>query len=319
MTQKDTLRIAVFLDGRAGHEKQTLGIVKALERDYTLEIKEIAVSRPSLGSYLCCLTSYMLGKVSTKRFPHLAGYDLLIGTGTHTHLPMLSCKKAYNIPAVTCMSPAWYLASHFDLIFSPFHDGFPEAYNRIVTTGPPNTNVAGRAHHDNRVLILVGGVDKRRHIWSSKQIVADIKRLCEDNTDKYFTISSSPRTPEETCKVLEKLSTANEHVRFCHFKDTPAGWVEEQYQVNKEVWVTGDSISMVYEALSSGCAVGVIPVRWRRRGRKFRVSEEYLQKQGLIVDLYSYCNGKKLQQKEPILDEAARCAEEIRRQILCRN
>ncbi len=319
MSQNDPLRIAVFLDGRPGHEKQTLGIVKALEQNYSLIIEKINVSKPSLSSHLYSLLYFLVGKTATKNFQHLREFDLLIGTGTHTHLPMLFCKRAYNIPVITCMSPAFYLASHFDLIFSPFHDKAQESDNRVITTGPPNTNKNGNVHNEKKVLILVGGEDKRKHIWHSDQIVENIRRLCKSDATKYFTISSSPRTPEKTCKELEKLSLSQDNVYFYHFKDTPKGWVEDQYQIHREVWVTGDSISMVYEALSSGCAVGIIPVQWKQKNSKFKISENYLKEKGLTVDLNAFLKGEPLQNNKPTLNEASRCAKEIIKRILCQN
>jgi hypothetical protein len=38
---------------------------------------------------------------------------------------------------------------------------------------------------------------------------------------------------------------------------TPSGWLEGQLARAGEAWVTPDSVSMVYEALTAGCRVGL--------------------------------------------------------------
>lgn len=47
----------------------------------------------------------------------------------------------------------------------------------------------------------------------------------------------------------------------------PSGWLAEQLSLNGEVWVTEDSVSMLYEALSCGARVGVIKVPRAKPGR----------------------------------------------------
>ncbi len=89
------------------------------------------------------------------------------------------------------------------------------------------------------------------------------------------------------------------------------GWVEKQYSLNKSVWVTGDSISMVYEALSAGCSVGIIPVDWNREANKFRYSLDYLVRSKRVITLEQYLDGEQFCKESPPLNEADRCAREI--------
>jgi hypothetical protein len=96
------------------------------------------------------------------------------------------------------------------------------------------------------------------------------------------------------------------------FADTGPGWIEERYAECLKVWVTADSMSMVYEALSAGCRVGLLPVRWTAEKNKFRRSAEYLIENGLAVPLSAWPAGGEGErpEREP-LNEAKRCAEEI--------
>jgi len=228
---------------------------------------------------------------------------------------MLLCKKTHKIPVVTCMTPDKYLLGGFDLIFSPLHDKTPEAENIIKTIGPPNTNSNEGSHSFDRVLILVGGIDKKSHHWDNEEIVEEIEKLVVFDQSKTYTISSSPRTPQITLEYLKRIADKFENVSFFDFADTPRGWVEDQYKCSSHVWVTSDSISMVYEALSSGCRVGIIPVKWNSKNNKFRISEEYLMENKLIVDSRTYMSGTADRLKVSLLNEAERCADIVIRRF----
>ncbi len=315
MDDQGSLIIGAFFDGRPGHEKQTQGIIEALKRIVAIDVISIQVLRKGIAGQLADLVKYFIGlPISNK--PSLKKCNLLIGTGTPTHLPMLYYKKEYDIPAITCMTPATFLRKHFDLIFSPYHDNAPAEDNIFITIGPPNLNCNKKKHTPERILILIGGTDPRSHRWDTKHIKDCVCQLIVADTAKTYILSSSPRTPEDTVETLVELAKKYDNVSFFDFRDTPSGWVEKEYAACAEVWVTGDSISMVYEALSSGCRVGIIPVQWSQVNSRFVRSENYLLKHGLVIHLDSYMSEKKIWEENKELNEAQRCAEEIIRRFL---
>ena len=102
---------------------------------------------------------------------------------------------------------------------------------------------------------------------------------------------------------------------FFDFKDTPRGWVEDQYAKSGVAWVTADSVSMIYEALTAGCRVGILPVPWKNARNKFQRSIDFLLLKGL-VKVYSPAESTSLlSMAEQNFNEADRCAEEILRKI----
>lgn len=315
MNEQGTLTIGAFFDGRPGHEKQTSGIIAQLKKKADVEVVSVQVRKEKLSGQLNQWLSYLV-KYRTQKNPLLSACDLLIGTGTHTHLPMLYQKHHYQIPVVICMSPAIILQHKFDLIIAPTHDRITDTSNVFRTIGPPNQNSNEGKHVEERTLILIGGVDPKSHHWLGETVIENVKKLVDQNSQKKFIVSSSPRTPKETILGLVQLEKDREHLSFFDYRDTPSGWVEQQYRESKEVWVTGDSISMVYEALSSGCMVGIIPVQWRSQNSKFRVSEEYLVNNEMVIELESYLEGKSRWEKEVHLNEAGRCADEIMKRLL---
>ena len=312
------LKVAVFLDGRPGHEKQSMGIVRALQHLHSLEVTTINIDHTSLWQDVSAWLRYILGMVflsTAAKEP----YDIVIGAGVHTHIPMLCCKRRSGAFCIVCMAPARILRSGFDLCCIPQHDGIEAGQNVFLTVGPPNYSEAKAGHDRDKALILLGGVDTKSHHWSSEDIGSYVLDLVSKEHEKEWTISSSPRTPEETVVLVEKIAEHYENITFYRYENTPAGWVEKQYYKNGSVWVTADSMSMVYEALSAGCHVGILPVVWKNQHNKFKRSETYLLEQGLVVSFMDWRAGTARWKLHEPLNEAGRCAEEIMRRWLKKN
>jgi len=233
---------------------------------------------------------------------------------------MLLAKKScciasgQQVRVVTCMTPDMLLRHKFDLCCIPRHDDPVAGDNVFSTLGPPNTvKFEGRQQSESG-LILVGGVDTKSHVWRSEEIIAQIRTVIEKNPGMHWTISSSPRTPDETCRNLEQMAASMKNVSFFRHEKTPAGWVEEQYALNRTVWVTADSVSMVYEALSAGCSLGILPVEWLQENNKFQKSLTILHENKMIVDFNEW-QSTTIMPIPPVepYNESKRCAREILR------
>ena len=314
------LSVVAYFDGRPGHEKQTRGILHALSAMTPVEVVSLKVSMaPSayVKNWAAYFFSFFLPWRSEGNDPPS---NLIIGTGSHTHIPMLlakksrSCRYVQQQRLVTCMTPDVLLRNKFDLCFVPVHDEPVPENNIFLTVGPPNTLKYEGKHQDDRGLILVGGVDDKSHIWKSEEVVANIRTVINRNPALHWTMSSSPRTPENTCQSLESIAASMGNVSFYRATETPPGWIEEQYALNRNVWVTADSISMVYEALTAGCSVGVLPVEWIRSDNKFNKSLNFLANKKMIIAFDAWQQGAPMpDRKDELLNESKRCAEEILR------
>jgi mitochondrial fission protein ELM1 len=112
---------------------------------------------------------------------------------------------------------------------------------------------------------------------------------------------------------ISRFAAGRENVSFFPFADTPKGWVEKQYDISGRVWVTADSLSMVYEALTAGCATGIIPVEWKQTESKFAFSEQYLYSHKIAVSYDTWKQNKDHIRSGSGLNESDRCAREILR------
>lgn len=304
------MKITVFLEGRPGHEKQSMAIALALKELTAAEIRQVQVTVSGISGHvagLCRLLLLPQGGCETA----CGETDLLLGTGSKTHVALLACKKKYGIPAVTCMAPEPYLRPWFDLCCIPRHDGVDAAPNIFFTDGPPVMSGPQLIRDPGCGLILIGGEDSRSHVWDETNVVACIRDTVESRGDIHWRVSSSPRTPETTVQMVRELAACRANVDFFHFRDTPRGWVEEQYARATYAVVTADSVSMIYEAVTAGCKVGVLPVQWQNSSNKFKTSLAYLEKGQLIVP-YGADFGRQLEEcTAGRFNEARRCAEEI--------
>lgn len=306
------LKVISFHDGRLGHEKQTRGILEALSRLTPTALAARKVAPATLRSGLVGRLRYAISLWRPAGQKSQAA-DLLVGTGTATHLPMLMLKRTCGAVAVTCMTPDFPFRRRMDLCFVPRHDRQKPAANIFCTVGPPNNVTYRKTHVHDRGLILVGGIDPKSHHWRTAPLVRRIEQLLGHDPAMTWIISSSPRTPPETIAALAEMASACPGVEFFSSQETPDGWIEAQYAASERVWVTADSVSMVYEALSAGCRVGVLPVDWKRRSNKFRRSLEDLLQKKMITTYQAWHDGDGRMQPGVRLDEASRCAREILR------
>ena len=83
----------------------------------------------------------------------------------------------------------------------------------------------------------------------------------------------------------------------------------------QRVWVTEESVSMVYDALTVGAEVGLISVSKRRSGRVARGVERLVQ-DGLVIPFEAWRQGQEMRPRMETFDESARCAEWVRDQCL---
>jgi mitochondrial fission protein ELM1 len=166
-------------------------------------------------------------------------------------------------------------------------------------------------HQNDCGLILLGGIDHKSHYWQSTTIAGMVRQIVQRNNTTHWTISSSPRTPRDTIELIQGLAASSTNVTFFDYKETHPGWIEHKYDTSSIVWVTSDSISMIYEALTAGCKVGLLPLQWKRENSKFKKNEDLLLNKGLAVS-FSAWEQDVATRREPIeLNEAQRCAERI--------
>ena len=86
-------------------------------------------------------------------------------------------------------------------------------------------------------------------------------------------------------------------------------------QQSGRVWVTCESMSMIYEALTAGAAVGLLELCEKRRSRVVQSAASLIEK-GLVAAWSAWRDGAGLTPPSSPLCEADRCADEVIRRFL---
>lgn len=284
-----------FSDGRAGHDSQSKGLASALGALLGCDCYDLRLP-VSLSGY---------GWGLLKKFPlarDLPDPDLLIGAGHATHLPMLLARYARGGRALVLMKPS-LPAQLFDLCLIPEHDRVNSANNIIPTVGPLNLLRAGGQLSSDRGLILIGG-ESKHFVWDADHLLQQLKQIIE-REDIYWTIADSPRTAASTRKHLQTLN--NDRIDYIAYGDTNSPGLGDLLQQAATVWVSEDSMSMIYEALSTGAAVGVIRVPRKSRSRLTGVAQSLAEKRMLVL-FDEWLSGQALAAPASALSESRRCA-----------
>ena len=298
-----------FIDGKPGHEKQSLGLVLAFAKLQNVNCHEIKIGVSAFKNLL----DYCFGR--SKSSIDLPIPDLLVGAGHRTHLPMLAAKWAYGGKSIVLMKPSlpYFL---FDLCLVPEHDNPPERANIISTIGALNPLGLDGFHKKtpSSHLILIGGPSPH-YKWNNNEVIDQVEQIVKkrQKSIQQWVLTTSPRTPKEFIKKLRERKLTD--LKIFQFKDTKPGWVEEMLLVSENAWVTPDSISMVYEALSANCKVGVLELQESTKNDKVARNISLLKEERYILDFEMFAKNEKLSLRK-FDNQAEICARAIEEKFL---
>ncbi|NIO88166.1 MAG: hypothetical protein GTN53_46765, partial [Candidatus Aminicenantes bacterium] len=79
--------------------------------------------------------------------------------------------------------------------------------------------------------------------------------------------------------TLDNLSQCQwQNVDFLPYKKCPADRLQKLYADASTIWVTEDSVSMIYEAMTSGAIVGLLTVPRKNKTRVSTAVDNLIQK-----------------------------------------
>jgi uncharacterized protein len=287
------LVVWIVTDGKPGHENQSRGLAEALARAGGAVIRDLP-ALPPLRAGLAWLT---------KRLPAdtLPAPDLILGAGHATHLTLLALRRATGGRAVVLMRPSlprrW-----FDLCILPRHDGTDADASTLVTEGALNRVCPAPERDPHRGLFLIGGTSPH-FAWDSGAVRSQIEAVLERTPETRWTLTTSRRTPGD---FLPQLREAPSLTVVPHTVTSPT-WLPERLAENGVVWVTPDSASMVFEALTSGADVGIFDLAANPRSRVARATGQ-LAEDGRVTGFAHWRERGTLLPNVHPLAEADRCA-----------
>ena len=247
------MHIVYVSDGKAGHRSQAIGLYQAMQRQSieAVTFEEILIDQLPILSLL--LATFKQSTSAVVQSP-----DYIFGVGSHTQLRVLLLGKVYPQAKTVIMMKPNFPFTWFHYAVSPEHDGVKASAHVITTKGALNPIVNEQRHQKNRILIALGGSSKR-HQWNEEKVLASIDDIVKNHSQAEIILTTSRRTPNIFLTHLNETPLAS-HLHIFPVEQTPQGWIFEEMQKAEAVWVTEDSVSMIFEALTAGCKVGVIEI-----------------------------------------------------------
>lgn len=232
----------LITDNKPGHRNQLEGLRLAFERLGDTRTHWLNAGPPGQA-----LLDWGLGRFPAGRA--LPAPDLIVVAGHRTHLCGLAARRARGGRVVTLMRPS--LPSRlFDACVIPLHDDAPVGEHILRSRGVLNPMQPG-VKTPGSAAILVGGIS-RHYRWDDDAVAQSIQTLLGRWPESLVT--DSRRTPESLRGRLASLAAD----RYQPWENCPPGWLATTLAATETAWITADSVSMVYEALTAGCATGLI-------------------------------------------------------------
>lgn len=282
------LTIWCVTDNKPGHRSQLQGLAAALCERGECDTHWLTADR-----------SLLANAAALDRRP-----GLILCAGHATHWPGIRLRRRFGGMLVTLLKPSLPRCL-FDLCVIPEHDAARPGRRILQTCGTLNDIRPALGADPGRGLILIGG-PSRHHDWDDGQMLDQLGRLRKALPDIRWTLTTSRRTPGSFLATARNL--AGENLRLVPAAETDRDWLRSHYAGCGVIWATEDSASMVYEALTAGARVGILPVPRKRDSRVSRGLDALLEK-GWATRLSSLCETGRMNPRRRGLQEADRVAD----------
>jgi len=290
-----------FTDEKPGHENQSTGLIQAIKNRTPATSHKIVV--PS--SLFRFLFSLLFGRLYLQ-LALLPKPTHLIAAGRRTQLPMILAHLWFGGKRIVLMRSYWP-NPWFDYMIIPKHDSPKKKTNILSTRGVVNNIKPSNHHNKNTGLILIGG-PSQHYQWDSKDIVLQISTLLKAMPETSWTIANSRRTPQEFFQLVTHL--LNEQHLIDH-ADVDSNWLPAQLAEAGQVWVSPDSVSMVYEAITAGAMVGCFELKKAQSNNRIVNGISELIQSKMITPFQQWQQSRQLTCPAHQLNEAQRAADWI--------
>jgi len=317
-------KVMVLDDGKKGHLKESLAILKQIEiyrkdegfQDKDLEVQIVSIRfrdkfRKAVFNAFCPLLTWRLGmhrkmlawamtaetyKDAINRYA-----DVIVSCGSGLYGVSTALKIENYAKNIAVLDPGKINYGKFNVIVMPRHDvkSSKVADNIVVTELAPNlivpsellslrVSLAGKMVSGKvNVGVLIGG-DNGFYAFTEdmvRNIMGGIVDFCRKKDGKIFA-TTSRRTPESAENAAAEMLLKDSTCGFFVYgkNDTDDKTVDKILALSDIVVVSGESISMVSEAVSSGKPVVVfMPVKKHAKTNKYEAYVKRLENEGYLT------------------------------------
>ena len=235
LKQTEEITIWVFKDGKKGHEKQSQALIDEINKHRKVHVKEFSV----------------IEKAEDQSIP-----NLIIGAGRWTHDCILAAKSQHpSAISIVLMKPGIKPTQWFDYAIVPDMDKFYfHKPNNVITTKGVLSKYSTQDTQEGTGLIVIGGPSRHYRFTGGDQkiLMQQIEWLINDEFKHLkWKITTSPRSPD-----FNKPKHSN-NVEFFNWKETKPEWLSEEISKSEVTFITPESVSTLYESLSTKTKVYV--------------------------------------------------------------
>ena len=193
--------------------------------------------------------------------------DVVVSCGTRASSAALAIKAGTGAKVANILRPAHGI-EHYDTVVSPGHDrlngrNVVNCIGSLVSPGVQSRMQTLAAHGlfasipGQKTALLLGGPNRsfKFDLKVCRNLVGQVIKAAEAAGMRILAVHSR-RTPSNVVKETQKLLTPNDYL--WNGKDANPYW--DAIAASETVAVTGDSISMLSEACSSGRPVYLLPL-----------------------------------------------------------
>ncbi|HEY9190992.1 MAG TPA: ELM1/GtrOC1 family putative glycosyltransferase [Sulfurovum sp.] len=269
-------RVLILSDGRMGHLNQSLAFAKYLNIPY--EVVSVTFKHRWLKalSYLLDRIGVYTDRVFDEQIDKR--YDMVVGTGSATSYATKVFAKKMDARSVAMMLPRGYRYD-LDLIFAQSHDNPPKQENIIEI--PANFSYVepkGLYRAQKKSIGIVIGGDNKLFTMSKEKLQAQLDLIKEYYAGYEIAVTTSPRTSKEIEELIASYAFDYEVI----FSKNPINPIPDLLAQCETVFITGDSTSMISEAVSYGNSnVVVLPLESEKEN-KFTRFIDTLEKEGYL-------------------------------------
>ena len=242
-----------FSDGKLGHDKQSIALIKNIKNCTNCRVFDINVKS---------FKDAFLG-IFFKKYKIATGIpkpDIAIGAGHKTHFHLLATKRCFKAKIIVIMKPS-LPTKLFDLCVIPKHDEFKDSSN-IITTHTPMVSINSKIKKKENIgLFLIGGPSKH-YYWNTKLVLDQVKEISKKFKCSKFFLTTSRRTPINFINDLDNLKLKN--IKGYEYTKIESNWLDKHIGKVKNIWVTNDSYSMIIEAIASGANTDIIDLKIKK-------------------------------------------------------
>lgn len=286
----------ILSDDRMGHLNQSLAFVKYLDIPYDVASVKFRFKWAKALSYLLDTLGLYTQKLFDVHIPQ-GKYDVVVGAGSATAYATKVLAKKLKARSVAMMLPRGYRYD-FDIIFAQSHDT-PVRQENIIEV-PANFSYVepkGLYQAKKKAIGIVIGGNNKIFTMSKEKLQAQLEIVLKAYEGFEIAVTTSPRTSDEVEALIESYGFDYTVI----FSQNPINPIPDFLEQCESVFITGDSTSMISEAVSYGTSnVVVLPLESREENKFTRFIETLaqegylhifdgtLQKRNRKIDFKSY-------------------------------